>query len=137
MLIRIAPDVPLYAGDYPVDPPYTNREVHVLSKQGETLPVDLVDNLMKGKVEVVIALAIIGLRRKGLTIVEDVLWDAELGKVTLVADEAEQAASLPPQMPSSSDSARNDEPNGSSGTPGNDAGASHQASSLSSTGSPA
>lgn len=133
MIIRIK-DVPPYNGDHEVGEPFTAREVHIFKRIGGILPGDFEDAARRGDVDLVIALAVIALRRKGEQVNEDALWDSELGRIELVGED-DEADAVPPPTPLSlrSSGVQSD----SSGIPGSGDGDSPPDSSLSATGTQA
>lgn len=124
--------VPPYNGDHEIDLNYmTNRELHTVKKISGILPGDIEEAGRKGDTDLIVAIAVIALRRKGLVVDEDTLWDAQVGKILFVNDEAD---ALPPPQPTSGTGEKPTEPNASSGASGKSDGGSPQENDPSSTG---
>lgn len=123
-----------YDGEYDLDVSYfTNRELNIIKRLSGVRAGELDEAFGAGDNDLIVALAVIALRRAGKTAAEDAIWDAPSGKITFVADEVEADAD-PPVIPSS---LRSDgEKPASSGNGSLDDGDSSQVRSLVGTGSP-
>lgn len=124
--------LPPYNGEYDIDLAFTNRDLHTIKRITGFLPGDVEQAMNRLDNDMVVAFAINALRRKGHIVDEDTLWDAEVGKITLIGDRVDDAD--PPPPTSSEGGTRPDEPTASSGASGNNGGDSHQVSDQSSTG---
>lgn len=115
MRLRIE-GVPPYDGDYSFDESrLTNRDIHTIKVVTNVSPLDYDTAAAGGDTDFVVAFAIIALRRSGRfpKIDEDALWDAELGRITIL-DEEEAEAGPPLTAPET--------PMTHSGAPSSDAG---------------
>lgn len=87
--------LPPFDGNHPLDITYfTNRELHTIKRLSGIRAGELEDGFGSGDTDLLLALAIIALQRDGFTItkeMEDYLWDAPIGKMTLVAEDDEPA----------------------------------------------
>jgi hypothetical protein len=96
MRLRIT-GVPPYDGEYQLDESrLTNRDIHTIKKITGYVPLEYEDAGARGDMDFVVAFAIIALRRSERfpKIDEDLIWDAELGKVELLDEE--DADAVPP-----------------------------------------
>lgn len=131
--------IPPYDGDHEIDLSYlTNRDFHTIKKLSGVRAGEFEEALEKGDNDVIVALAVIALERKGLTVDADVLWNAPAGKMSFVLDDVEEAEDTAPlaQPNASAENESSAEKNGSSGSSGSGAGDSPLARDLSSTGPP-
>lgn len=128
--------VPPYDGAYRCDAPFLVEEIRVFKRIGNILPDGIADALLSGDVDAVISLAIIGLRRAGQPVVEEILFKSELGKIMLEASPDEVDAVPPPQT-SEPPRTRPSEPTSSSGASGSNGGESQPEKSQNGTGTPA
>lgn len=92
---------PVLDGDYPLDTSFfTNRELHTIKDIAGVRAGELEDALRAGDNDVVVAIALIALRRAGKQVPADVLWDLPAGRLVLdLRDDDEQRAeddALPP-----------------------------------------
>lgn len=120
--------VPRFDGEYPCDAPYTAREWRLFKQIGGILPQELVGAMMGGDVDVILCYAVIGVRRRGLEVNEQVFLDYDPAKV-FTLDLEDEADAVPPPSSGSVD----DKPT-SSGAPGNAAGDTHPESHQNGTG---
>lgn len=84
--------VPQYNGEWPLDfDVLTNRDFHTI-KQIAGVRVNEIDGALDaGDLDIVVALAVIALRKAGHEKVNaDVLWDSPVGKITLVDDDTDE-----------------------------------------------
>lgn len=128
--------VPPYDGSYRCDGPYLVEEIRVFKRLGNILPDGIGDALVAGDVDAVISLAIIGLRRAGQPVIEEILLKSELGKIMLEPSPDEVDAVPPPQM-SEPPTTRPSEPTSSSGASGSSDGESQPEKSQNGIGTPA
>lgn len=131
--------VPPYDGDWPLETgAFTNAELHTIKKVSGVRSQEIEEALDAGDNDLVVALAQIALERAGHRVDLDLLWGAEVGKITLVAgDEEEEEKHDPPSQPPSGPggSESGDARSGSSGDDSSSAG-DRPASDQSLTGSP-
>lgn len=125
-----------FDGDYPVDLSYfTNRELHTIKNLAGVRAGELEDAFKAGDNDLIVAFCVIALERNGKQMPReavDVIWNAEVGKVSLVAEEDEE--SPPVEAPPSEQSGSGAERSGSSGS-GSSNGGDHQANDRSRIGS--
>lgn len=90
-------------GDYDLDLGYlTNRDFHTIKRVAGVRVGELDDALAAGDLDVVLALAVIALKRHGKTFRDDDLWDAEAGTISFVPEPEEAPTGSPPDEPKSS-----------------------------------
>lgn len=90
----------VYNGVHPLDVTYfTNRELHIIKKVAGVRANELNDAFQAGDTDLIVALAVIALRRGGHQVEEDLIWDAPLGSVTFVSEE--ETEQDPPEHPPS------------------------------------
>lgn len=98
--------IPPYDGEYPLEiDKFTNRDHKTIKDMSGLTAVDWVDGFRKADMAFFTALAVVAARRSGRhgpMILEDVFWDAEVGKITLVDDAADQANPTTPEAPTTS-----------------------------------
>lgn len=96
--IKIEGVNPLIDGEYPLDPAdFSNRDVHDVNRIAGVLPVDFEEQFAKRNVALMVAFAVIALRRAGKPHsgeAEEALWDAKTGRITLIGEGAD---ALPPE----------------------------------------
>lgn len=124
--------VPPYNGEYEIDFDFSNRELHTIKQVSGVRAGEIVEAGLKGDNDLIIALAMIALRRTGLVVDEDRIWDAQAGKITFDAVEAD---AFPPPQPSSGGDEKQSEQTASSGESSNGTG-DHPENGRSSTGIP-
>ena len=96
-LLKIEGVSPLVDGSYEFDiGTFTNREMHVIKEISGVRGGEIGEALAAGDNDIVVALTAIVLKRNGKTVPVDVLWDAELGKITLDAADEEEDEDRPP-----------------------------------------
>lgn len=78
----------------------TNRELHVIKTLSGVRLFDLDEAILHGDNDVLVAITKIVLARHGRQVLDDVLWDAPLGRIEMDLEEAEDDAG-PPPMPTS------------------------------------
>jgi hypothetical protein len=108
-------------GEYECEPPWTNWEIHAMKRLTDLTAVEMGEALEKGDTDVILALGLVGLMRAGIITGKqpwdsepmNVLWQAEMGKLTFVGDELEDDAD---PLPVSESDAEASEKNGSSGS---------------------
>lgn len=83
-------------GDYKVEPPFTNRELHIIKQVAGVRAGQLFEALEVGDNDLIVALAHIGVRRTGgnRPSLED-LWDLPAGDITVGIDEEPPDAADP------------------------------------------
>lgn len=115
--------IPPYDGEYVLDldeHPLKMREWATIKRVANVLAGQLEAALQGGDIEVVVALAVIGLERAGHSVNEHALWESELGQIEVVGDTEDDAG--PPDLTTSEQpSERSGEPE-RSGTPSDESG---------------
>lgn len=90
--------------DYNVAPPFTNRELHIIKQVSGVRAGELFDAMEAGDMDLLVALAHIGVRRSGAgSPTLDDLWDMEAGAITITPppDEVTDPADPTPAAPDS------------------------------------
>ena len=107
-----------YNGDHPLDieQGFTNRELHTIKEVSGVRANELEESLTAGDNDILVALVAIALKRQGLIVNMDAIWDAPAGAITVEADAEDGDAGPPDLMPP--------EPNGDGGGKPNTSGAS-------------
>ena len=113
--------IPPYSGSYELDlSSFTQREAHTIKRISGIRLGELPDAIAAGDNDVVVAITVITLTRAGHQVDENVIWDAQIGTVTVTADgEAElEADDRPPAIatPGGSESSSVAEPRTSDAT---------------------
>jgi len=88
-----------YDGEYDFDATYfTNRELHTIKRLSGIRAGELDDALGAGDNDVIVAMTVIALQRNGKFIDEDLIWNAEAGRISYRPDpaQAEAADAIPP-----------------------------------------
>lgn len=89
--------------EYPLDLSYfTNRELHMIKKETGIRAGELYSSFDAGDTDLLVALAMIAVRRAGKPVESDELWDLPAGKITLDVTDEEADASPPDETPSAS-----------------------------------
>ena len=96
-----------YDGEYDLDLSYfTMRELHTIKRVAGVRAGELDDAINSGDSDVVVALTVIALERAGKNGVNvDLIWDAPMGRVSLIAGDEEPVeddAVPPPTVPPAS-----------------------------------
>ncbi len=74
----------IYNGEYDLDLSYfTNRELHIIKKETGIRAGELPEALAAADTDLLVAFALIGMRRKGLDVSSDALWDLPSGKIVI------------------------------------------------------
>lgn len=73
--------------DYPVPDEFTYRELGIIKRIAGVRAGELMAALIAGDTDIVVALAIIVMRRAGKRVDEDALLDGELGSIELHSDD--------------------------------------------------
>jgi len=104
-LIRIE-GVPPWDGEYPINiDALTNRDLHLIKRVSGVRAGELGEEFDRGNNDLIVAITLIAAQRNGVAIPEDDLWDASIGKITLVGDEVEEdLPSAPPSVNGGHDS---------------------------------
>jgi len=109
--------VPPLDGDYDLDiSRFTNRELHTIKEISGVRAGELKAAVEAADNDLIVAFAVIVLRRAGKTVEPDQLWDADSGAITVTPDAAETE---PPPPLSPSPSGNENEPGGDGGTSDN------------------
>lgn len=98
--------VPGFDGDYPIDiGAFTMRELHIIKDVAGVRAGELEEAFSAGDTDVILAVAVIAVRRNGgdFKAFQTVAWESEMGSLTFVADEEETAdPPIPTPLPNSS-----------------------------------
>jgi hypothetical protein len=89
---------------------FTNRELHTIKQVAGVRGGEMGEALGAGDNDIVVALALIVLARHGKDVPVDVLWDAELGKITLDASDLDEEVDERPPVSSPTPSGAGSEP---------------------------
>lgn len=108
--------VPPLDGDYPLDvSTFTNRELHTIKEVSGVRAGELKAAMEAADNDLVVAFAIIVVRRAGKTVDPEQFWEADVGAITVDLTD-EEAAERPPASASPSGNENRpgdtDEPNG-------------------------
>ena len=98
--------IPPYDGEYPLDlDRFNHRELHTFKRLAGIRANELEDAFKAGDSDIIVCLAIIALHRANVADVdEDLIWDAEVGKIDFIGeDEASPPAETPPASSGSGD----------------------------------
>lgn len=106
--------VPPYDGEYPFPANFTNREFHFIKLHAGIRADELEEAAGAGDNDLVVVFACIALQRAGLEPKIDALWDAQLGKITVLEGDAVPLSETPPSS--------NGTPDGESGSSGSGSG---------------
>ena len=92
----------LLAGSYELDlaAGFTHRELHLIKLETGLRAGELEEGIQKADTDLLVALALVALRRAGKDFPSDMLWDLEGGKITLDVSDEEVDAVPPAEMPS-------------------------------------
>ena len=100
--------LPPYDGTYEIEfDTFTNRELHTIKTLAGVRAGELEEAADAGDTDLVVAFAVIALQRAGLKVDPEAIWNADVGQITLVDEEASEIP--PPKGENKS------EPTGSSG----------------------
>ncbi len=90
--------IPGYNGEYEIDLSYlTNKDLHTVKRIAGVRAGEIQAALDAEDNDLAVAFTVIALERNGKAVHEDVLWNAQLGCITLQGDEVEQEDdALPP-----------------------------------------
>jgi hypothetical protein len=142
-VVKIEGVYPAIDGEYPLSiNQFTNRDLSDIKRIAKVRVKELQEAFEQGDTDLIVAFAVIALRHAGKTVIEDLLWDAPMGKITLVTTDEEEVDDLPPALapPSEAPSvpAGGAEPNGQSNSSGANSsnGSGHQENDPSPTGAP-
>lgn len=122
MADQIAIDgIEAYDGEYEFDAGYfTNRELHTMKRLSGIRAGELAEALAAGDNDVIVAMTVIALQRHGKYVDEDLIWNAQAGKISYRPELVPTGTdALPPAPPSGTDETSGAaETNGSSGSNG-------------------
>lgn len=97
--IKIEGVHPSIDGEYPLDlSAFTNRDYHDIKRIAKVRAREIIDAFENGDTDLVVAFAVIALRRAGKPAVEDALWDAPVGRITLEVGDTEEVEERPPTL---------------------------------------
>lgn len=98
-VIRIEGIHPTIDGEYPISVgDFTNRDFNDVKRIAKVRVNELKEAFEQGDMDLFVAFAVIALRHAGKSVMEDSLWDAPVGKITLVAGDEEEVDDLPPVL---------------------------------------
>jgi hypothetical protein len=104
-VIRIEGIHPTVDGDYPFSlGEFSNRDSHDIKRIANVRVSEMMEAFEKTDTDLFLAFAVIALRHAGKPVIEDMLWDAPVGKITLVAGDEEEVDDLPPVLAPPSES---------------------------------
>jgi hypothetical protein len=89
--------VSVHGHDFPISPPFTNRELHLIKSIAGVRAGQLFDAMEAGDNDLVVALAHIGIKRAGRhqpTL--DALWDMAPGEIEISSPDDEEEGAVPP-----------------------------------------
>lgn len=111
-----------YNGEFPLDLErgFTNRELHTIKEVAGVRANEVEEAFNAGDNDMLVALAVIALRRAGLAIHMDALWDADAGAIQVLADVEDDAD--PPDLTPPAESGSGAEQNEFSGNSSNGGG---------------
>jgi hypothetical protein len=96
--------VPQYDGEYPIDvSTLTMRELHQMKQLTGLRLFEFDSALAAGDLDVIVGLAVVSLQRAGKTVDADLIWDAELGAVSLIVGDDDGPPAASPNEPHSDD----------------------------------
>lgn len=113
-------NLPPYDGEYELGGGLTNREFHTIKRISGLRVGEIDEAFQAGDNDLIIAFTVIALQRAGMHVNEDILWDAETGKITYVFDGAD--AGPPDENQPASDSTNGGNQSSSGTDSGNDSG---------------
>jgi hypothetical protein len=94
--------VPQYDGEYPIDvSTLTMRELHQMKQLTGLRLFEFDSALAVGDLDVIVGLAVVSLQRAGKTVDADLIWDAELGAVSLIVGDDDGPPAESPNEPHS------------------------------------
>jgi len=102
-----------YDGSYPLDDGFTMRELHTIKTVAGVRGAELSDAFASGDTDLVVAFALIALRRAGVDADTDVLWDAEAGAIRVEFGDEPDDEENPPVAAGSTQSSGGSSPAGS------------------------
>lgn len=104
-----------YNGEHPLEleQGFTNRELHTIKEVAGVRANEVEEAFNAGDNDILVALAVIALRRAGLPIHMDTIWDAPAGAIKVLADTEDDAG--PPDLTPPADSGSGNEKQTSSG----------------------
>ena len=102
----------LLAGSYELDlaAGFTHRELHLIKVETGLRAGDLEDAITNADTDLLVALALIALRRAGKPFPAEMLWDMEAGKITLDVSDEEGDALTPAETPPGQSAAADEKP---------------------------
>jgi hypothetical protein len=90
---------PTIDGEYPLSlSDLTNRDFNDIKRIAKVRAQELKEAFEQGDTDLFVAFAVIALRHAGKPVVEDSLWDAPFGKITLNVGDEEEVDDLPPVL---------------------------------------
>lgn len=96
-LITIEGIHPTIDGEYPISiGGFTNRDFRDIKRISGVRPQELGEAFEKRDMELFVAFAVIALRHAGKSVIEDMLWDAPVGKIKLSDGDEAEVDDLPP-----------------------------------------
>jgi hypothetical protein len=142
-ILKIEGIHPTIDGDYPISiSEFTNRDFNDIKRIAHVRVRELKEAFETGDTDLFVAFAVIVLRHAGKSVMEDMLWDAPMGKLTLADGDEEEVDDLPPVSAPPSEAPNEhgggERPNDGSGPSGASSrnGSDHQENDQSPTGHP-
>jgi len=110
-----------YDGEHDCGGPYSMEEVYTFKRVAEVRPTEYEEALRTGDVGIVVALAIVALKRKDHDPINEVLlWKSKVGQVLL--DFSDEGDAIPPPVTNGNSPLSSDESTPSIGQSGSDIG---------------
>lgn len=110
-----------YDGEYPFDATYfTNKEFHTIKRLAGIRAGEIKAAFDSGDNDLIVAFAVIALERSGKTVFEEVLWNANVGCISLEGDPQTGDDADPPTQSSEDDRSEKNNSSGPSSKNGSD-----------------
>lgn len=97
---KVVIDTPRIQGEYPLDLAFTHRDFSTIKRIAGVRANEVMDALNAGDLDIVVAIAMIALRKANVPFHEHDLWDAPAGSITVEFDEGEGDVDPPVLEPS-------------------------------------
>jgi hypothetical protein len=96
-ILKIEGIHPTIDGDYPISvSEFTNRDFNDIKRIAKVRVQELQEAFEQRDTDLFVAFAVIALKHAGKPVIEDLLWDAPIGRITLIAGDEEEVDDLPP-----------------------------------------
>lgn len=108
---RVSGVSPRLDGEYEIDLGefFNGDELHFIKQRSGVRAGELDEAFKAGDYDVILAMAVIAMRRAGTDVDPDIIWKAQVGKIDFVADEQEADAGPPASPPQSESGGRRSE----------------------------